>query len=113
MHISNYPLTILFYKYGHPYLTYLPQKFLFKLFFGKNMAQKYPTYLQFGHMCKINTVPFFLKHPVPQNFLSKLFLEKVWLRNTLPTYNLDICPKYRIFLMLSLGIFQTNLRHSF
>ena len=43
-----------FYKYGHQYLTYLPQ-----------------------------------------NFLSKLFLEKkVWLRDTLPTYGLDICPNF-------------------
>ena len=30
--------------------------------------------------------------------MSKLFfLEKVWLRNTLPTYNLEICPTFRSF----------------
>ena len=43
-----------FYKFGHPYLIYLPQKFLAKLFFGKSMAEKFPTYLQFGHMSKIS-----------------------------------------------------------
>ena len=48
--------TILLYKYGHPHLTYLPQKFLSKLFFGKSMAQKYPTYLQFGHIYIIENV---------------------------------------------------------
>ena len=56
-------ITILLYnKYGHPYLTYLPQKCLSKLFF---------------------------------------FLKKVWLRNTLPTYDLDICPKFHIFFLPS------------
>ena len=25
------------------------------------------------------------------------FVEKVWLRNTLPTYDLDICPNFRSF----------------
>ena len=31
---------------------------------------------------------------LPWKFMSKLFfLEKVWLRNTLPTYNLDMCLK--------------------
>ena len=29
--------------------------------------------------------------------VQTFFLEKVWLRNILPTYNLDICPKFRIF----------------
>ena len=24
-------------------------------------------------------------------------VEEVWLKNTLPTYNLDICPKFRCF----------------
>ena len=53
-----------FYKYGHQYLTYLPQNFLSTL----------------------------------------LFRKKVWLRNTLPTYGLDICPNFYgiFFLRLSL-----------
>ena len=43
-----------FYKYGHQYLTYLPPKFLSKLFFyKKSMAEKYPTYLWFGRMSKL------------------------------------------------------------
>ena len=42
MHISNYPLTILLYKYGHPYLTYLPQKFLSKLLFWKKYGSEIP-----------------------------------------------------------------------
>ena len=40
MHISNYPLTILLYKYGHPYLTYLPQKFLSKRFLWKKFGSE-------------------------------------------------------------------------
>ena len=27
------------------------------------------------------------------------FLEKVWLEDTLPTYSLDICPKFRSFFL--------------
>ena len=57
--------TILLYKYGHPYRTYLPQK-----------------------------------------FLSKLFSEKVWLRNTLLSYNLDICQKFLVFFFNALLIFK-------
>ena len=46
---SKYLRFAYFYRYGH-----LPtQKILSKLFFGKSMAQKYPTYLQFGHMFKL------------------------------------------------------------
>ena len=30
-------------------------------------------------------------------FVQTFFLEKVWLRNTLPTYDLDICPNFRSF----------------
>ena len=32
----------------HQYLTYLPRIFCSKVFFGKSLAQKYPTYLQGG-----------------------------------------------------------------
>ena len=42
MHISNYPLTILLHKYGHPYLTYLPRNFLSKLFFLKKYGSEIP-----------------------------------------------------------------------
>ena len=37
----------------------------------------WPTYLQF--------------------FVQTFFSEKVWLESTLPTYSLDICPKFRSF----------------
>ena len=30
-------------------------------------------------------------------FVQTFFLEKVWLEDTLPTYSLDICPKFRSF----------------
>ena len=40
-------------------------------------------------------VPYLPSSLVCPNF----FLEKVWLRNILPTYNLDICPKFRSFLL--------------
>ena len=30
-------------------------------------------------------------------FCPKFFLEEVWLEDTLPTYSLDICPKFRSF----------------
>ena len=43
-----------FYRYGHQYLTYLRWKLLSKILFGKTMPQKYPTYLQFGHMSKLS-----------------------------------------------------------
>ena len=59
-----------FYGYGHQYLTYLPWKFLSKLFFGKSMARKYPTYLQCGYMSK--TFVFFLgPFPKRENTLKR------------------------------------------
>ena len=39
--------------------------------------------------------------PTQKRFVQTFSLEKVWLRNTLPTYDLDLCPKLIIFLMLS------------
>ena len=36
----------------HIWPTY-PETFCPNFFFGKSMAQKYPTYLQFGHMSKL------------------------------------------------------------
>ena len=35
-----------------------------------------------------------------QKFLSRIFLGKVWLKHTLPSYNLDRCPKYRSFILI-------------
>ena len=35
--------------------------------------------------------------PTTQFFVQTFFLEKVWLEDTLPTYSLDICPKFRSF----------------
>ena len=39
------------------------------------------------------------QHPtyLPWIFMSKLFFFKVWLKNTLPTYSLDICPNFCSF----------------
>ena len=36
-------------------------------------------------------------YPTTKKFVQTFFLEKVWLQNTLPTYSLDICPKFRSF----------------
>ena len=35
--------------------------------------------------------------PTLRIHVQTFFLEKVWLRNILPTYNLRICPKFRSF----------------
>ena len=35
--------------------------------------------------------------PTSNFCVQTFFLEKVWLRNTLPTYDLDICPNFRSF----------------
>ena len=43
-HFKPQPTIIDLYKYGHPQLTYLPPFFCPNFFFGKSMAQKYPTY---------------------------------------------------------------------
>ena len=56
-------LTILLYKYGHPYLTYLPQKFLSKLFFGKKYGWEIP-YLPTIRTYVRNFVVFFLMLPL-------------------------------------------------
>ena len=36
-------------------------------------------------------------YPTTKDFVQTFFLEKVCLQNTLPTYCLDICPKFRSF----------------
>ena len=49
-------------------------------------------------------IPIYL--PTTKVFVQTFFLEKVWLEDTLPTYSLDICPKFRSFFFywtLSLG----------
>ena len=35
--------------------------------------------------------------PTLKIYVQIFFLEKVWLKNTLPTYSLDICPNFRSF----------------
>ena len=41
--------------------------------------------------------------PTSKFVVQTFFLEKVWLRNTLPTYDLDICPNfYSFFIWISL-----------
>ena len=34
---------------------------------------------------------------LPKKDCPNFFLAKVWLKNTLPTYNLDICPNFPLF----------------
>ena len=36
-------------------------------------------------------------YPTTKDFVQTFFWEKVWIQNTLPTYGLDICPKFRSF----------------
>ena len=49
-------------------------------------------------------------------FVQTFLLEKGWLRNTLPTYDLDICPNFRSFFFISLlgkniGITRDPIRY--
>ena len=37
--------------------------------------------------------------PTSNFFVQTFFSEKVWLESTLPTYSLDICPKFRSFFL--------------
>ena len=46
--------------------------------------------------------------PTSNFFVQTFFLEKVWLRNTLPTYDLDICPNFRSFFFRSLSLAFPN-----
>ena len=41
--------------------------------------------------------------PTTQFFVQTFFLKKVWLEDTLPTYGLDICPKFRSFFFMGLS----------
>ena len=52
---------------------------------------------------------------LPQNFSSKLFfLENVWLGNTLPTYDLDICPHFRSFFFFrSLSLYHNPFKDTY
>ena len=49
--------------------------------------------------------------PYHKKFVQTFFLEKVWLYNTLPTYSLDICPKFVVFFTLPSGISQVYHRY--
>ena len=47
--------------------------------------------------------------PILKIYVQTFFLEKVWLRNTLPTFNLDICPNFRSFFLQASLIEDCNL----
>ena len=52
--------------------------------------------------------------PTSKFVVQTFFLEKVWLRNTLPTYDLDICPNFRsFFLDLSPNLYCQGLSLTF
>ena len=42
--------------------------------------------------------------PTSNFFVQTFFLEKVWLRNTVPTYDLDVCPNFQSFFFWSLSL---------
>ena len=48
--------------------------------------------------------------PTMKFLVQTFILEKVWLEDTLPTYSLDICPKFRRFFLLDplLTLFQVR-----
>ena len=46
-------ITILLYKYVHPYLPTYHKKFLCKLFFGKSMAGHHAVKLKLGHFRRV------------------------------------------------------------
>ena len=48
--------------------------------------------------------------PTMKFLVQTFILEKVWLDDTLPTYSLDICPKFRSFFLLDplLTLFQVR-----
>ena len=43
-------------------------------------------------------IPIYL--PTKKVFVQTLYFEKIWLEDTLPSYNLDICPKFRSFFFI-------------
>ena len=45
------------------------------------------------------SIDFPIYLPTTNFFVQTFFLEKVWLEDTLPTYSLDICPKFRSFFL--------------
>ena len=51
-------------------------------------------------------------YPTTKDFVQTFFLEKVWIQNTLPTYGLDICPKFRSFFYLGLSPYSLSLTSS-
>ena len=53
------------YKYGHPYLTYLPQIFLSKLFFQKKFGWEVP------YLPTVWTYEYKRHRPAPPAFFSK------------------------------------------
>ena len=58
--------------------------------------EKYPYHphsLDFAYFCRYG-------HQYLTYLPWEFFLEKVWLRNTLPTCSLDICPNFRSFFLL-------------
>ena len=49
-------------------------------------------------------------YPTTKDFVQTFFWEKVWIQNTLPTYGLDICPKFRSFFIWDSLLSQTKVQ---
>ena len=61
-------------------------------------------YLPYHHIWKSLYLYISMDFPIylstTRVYVQTFFLEKVWLEDTLPTYSLNICPKFRSFFLL-------------
>ena len=99
--------TILLCYYGFPHLPTLPQQILSKLFFLKKYGSIIP-YLPMVWTYVQSFVVFFIWDSLLRGNVKRkkrIFVDivqiflggKVWIQYPLPTYSLDICPKFRSF----------------
>ena len=70
-----------------------------------------PTITIFGNLHTFIGMDIIIWPTYPKMYVQTFILEKVWLRNTLPNYNLYICPKFRSFFfwILSLADIKYNI----
>ena len=71
-----------------------------------NHRKKIPTITIIGILHTFVGMDINIWPTYPENLCPNFFSEKVWLRNTLPTCSLDICPIFRSFIFLQASLIE-------
>ena len=70
---------------------------LWRTIIPQSSRKKIPTITIFEILHTFISMDIHIWPTYPETFCPNFFLAKVWLKNTLPTYSLDICPNFCSF----------------